>query len=98
MDTIIPFVPASIMSFILFLIVGLLIGAAVKKAVVSAVLVILAALIASIAGFNMISAYSTLLLQHLPNIAMSISRQFGTSLDTLPIAFLIGLVLGLWKG
>jgi hypothetical protein len=98
MQTLIPYLPPSISSFILFFIVGLLIGVAIKKAVVSAVLVILAALIASFAGLNALSPYATQFLSHVPSIVSSAYHVVGPLIMTVPIAFLIGLVVGFWKG
>ncbi len=98
MSQIIPYVPPSVLSFILFLVVGVLMGAAIKKAVVSAVLMILAGIIASVAGLNMLSFYANSIMQHLPGILSSAYTHFGGIIDTFPIAFLIGLAIGFWKG
>ncbi|MEM0321629.1 MAG: hypothetical protein QW613_04435 [Thermoprotei archaeon] len=98
MSPIIPYVPSSVISFILFLVVGLLVGAAIKKAVVSAVLMIIAGIIAAIAGLNILSFYSPAIIQHVPGILASATARFGGIIDTFPIAFLIGLAIGFWKG
>jgi len=97
-NPLIPYVPSSIISFILFLVVGILVGAAIKKAVVSAVLMILAGIIAAVAGLNILSFYTSAINQHVPGILASASTHFGSIIDTFPIAFLIGLALGFWKG
>lgn len=98
MGQIIPYVPPSIVSFVLFLLVGFLVGAAIKKAVVSAILMILAGVIAAVAGLNVLSFYTNAILQHLPGILNSAYNHFGAVINTFPIAFLIGLALGFWKG
>jgi hypothetical protein len=98
LQTIIPYVPASWVSFILFIIVGLLVGAAIKKAVMSVVLFVIAVLIASFAGLNILSFYSEAILQHIPAIFASAYNHFGPAMTTLPIAFLIGVAIGFWKG
>lgn len=98
MAQLIPYVPPTVVSFILFLVVGILVGAAIKKAVVSAVLMIVAGIIAAVAGLNVLSFYASAILQHLPGILSSAYNHFGPIIDTFPLAFLIGLAIGFWKG
>jgi hypothetical protein len=77
---------------------GLLFGFAIKKGILSAILLIVAFALTSYIGFSIPYLSASDILTHVFNIGLSLYRHVGLTFLTFPIFFLLGLVIGLWKG
>jgi len=77
---------------------GLLIGVAIKKGIMSFILAIIGAFLAAYIGISLPGVSVTLLLSRFSSFALYLlSRAPGVAAG-LPILFLLGLAIGLWKG
>lgn len=90
---------APIITFILLLVDGFIIGYAAKRAVVSVILLIVAIALATFIGFALPFSFTqSQLIDHLTNIIQTQVHHVGLVLSTYPIAWIIGIGLGVWKG
>ncbi|MEM3197759.1 MAG: hypothetical protein QXL00_07530 [Conexivisphaerales archaeon] len=88
----------SIIYLILTFVDGLLFGIAIKKGIVSFVLFIIGVFIATYVGISLPGISATLLISKLVNFLGYILGKAPSFVVGLPVLFLVGLALGLWKG
>ena len=89
---------SSIITAIVFFIDGLIVGAAVKKGALSFVLIVIGLLLASYFGLSITTITVNELWTHLVNIFSSQVRQVGAVIYGIPILWLLGFLVGIWKG
>lgn len=89
---------ASIIGVILTLVDGLIFGVAVKKAITSAILIIVGVLLAGFIGLTIPFLSSSNIMTHLLNILISQARLIGPVIFALPLFWIVGFALGIWKG
>jgi ABC-type phosphate/phosphonate transport system permease subunit len=89
---------ASIIGVILTFVDGLIFGVAVKKAITSVILIIIALLLAGFIGLTIPFLSTSNIMTHLLNIIISQARLIGPLLFALPLFWIIGFALGIWKG
>jgi hypothetical protein len=89
---------ASIIGVILVFIDGLIFGVAVKKAITSAILIVVGLIIAGFAGVAIPFLTTSNMETHLTNILISQARHIGPIFYTLPLFWIVGFALGIWKG
>ncbi len=77
---------------------GLLVGLAVKKAMVAAIMIIIAAVVAVFILGLSIAFDMGALAQSAGNRIVDFYSTYGLPLSSYPIAFGLGVFLGLWKG
>lgn len=89
---------ASIIGIILTFVDGLLFGIAAKKAVVSAILIIVGLLLAGFIGLTIPFLSVGDIWAHMLNILISQARHLGVIVYGLPIFWIVGFAIGIWKG
>jgi len=89
---------ASIIGIILTFVDGLLFGIAAKKAVVSAILIIVGLLLAGFIGLSIPFLSVGDIWTHIFNIFISQAKHLGAVVYGLPIFWIIGFAIGIWKG
>ena len=89
---------SSIIGLVLLFIDGLLFGLAIKKALTSAILMIAAIILATFVGLAIPFISEGSIFTHLVNIFNYQVSQIGPAFYGLPIFWIIGLAIGLWKG
>jgi hypothetical protein len=89
---------AWIIGVILLFADGVLFGVAIKKAIVSAVLIVVAVVLAGFVGLALPFLSASNIETHILNIMASQARIIGPQVFALPIFWLLGLAIGLWKG
>lgn len=77
---------------------GLLFGLAIKKALTSAILLVVAIVLAGYVGLSLPFLNISDASSHLFAILMSQYHHLGPLITALPVLFIIGLGLGLWRG
>jgi hypothetical protein len=77
---------------------GIIIGAAIKKGLTSFILMLIGLFIASYVGITFPGVSFELLLSKALNFASYMLSKAPLQFTGLPILFLIGLAIGLWKG
>lgn len=82
----------------IYFLLGLLVGWAAKKAMVAAIMIIIAAVVAVFVLGLSIAIDMGGLTQTALDRLVSFYSTYGLSLSSYPAAFVIGLLLGLWKG
>ncbi len=97
LDLLIPYVPPEIITLVLFFVAGVLVGAGVKKAIVGVLLMIAGVIVATFAGINIWASYSNQV-YHIPAIIAYMYHKSGWSLAATPLVFIVGFVIGFWKG
>lgn len=88
----------SIISIILLFADGLVFGVAAKKGVMSAILIIVGIILAGAIGLTIPFLSASEVWTHIVNIAISQASHVGAVFYTLPVFWIIGFGLGLWKG
>jgi ABC-type phosphate/phosphonate transport system permease subunit len=89
---------ASIIGVILTFVDGLIFGVAVKKAITSVILVVVALLLAGFIGLTIPFLSTSNIMTHLLNILISQARLIGPLIYALPLFWIVGFALGIWKG
>lgn len=89
---------ASIIGVVLTFVDGLIFGIAIKKAIVSAILIVVGLLLAGFIGLTIPFVSTSSVTTHLLNILMSQARLIGPLIYTIPLFWIIGFALGIWKG
>ncbi|MGC8600122.1 MAG: hypothetical protein ACP5LX_03565 [Nitrososphaeria archaeon] len=98
MTFVIPVQYQQIIDFILIFADGIIIGAAIKKGIISFILILIGLFIASYVGISFPGVSFELLLSKAINFASYVFSKAPLQFAGLPILFLIGLAIGLWKG
>ena len=88
----------SIISIILLFVDGLIFGVAAKKGVMSAILIIVGIILAGAIGLTIPFMSASTVWTHIVNIAISQASHVGAIFYTLPVFWIIGFGLGLWRG
>lgn len=83
---------------VLLFVDGLLFGLAVKKAVVTIVLLVVAIVLAGVVGVSLPFLSASNIWTHVLDILASQARHAGAVFYGLPVFWLIGLAIGIWKG
>ena len=89
---------ASIIGIVLTFVDGLIFGIAIKKAIVSAILIVVGLLLAGFIGLAIPFLSTSSVTTHLLNIFVSQARLIGPLIYTIPLFWIIGFALGIWKG
>jgi len=89
---------ASIIGIVLTFVDGLIFGIAIKKAIVSAILIVVGLLLAGFIGLTIPFLSTSSVTTHLLNIFVSQARLIGPLIYTIPLFWIIGFALGIWKG
>jgi hypothetical protein len=89
---------ASIIGIVLTFVDGLIFGIAIKKAIVSAILIVVGLLLAGFIGLAIPFLSTSSVTTHLVNIFVSQARLIGPIIYTIPLFWIIGFALGIWKG
>jgi hypothetical protein len=89
---------AWIIGIILLFADGVLFGVAIKKAILSAILIVVAVVLAGFVGLALPFLSASNIETHILNIMISQARIIGPQVFALPIFWLLGLAIGLWKG
>ncbi len=87
-----------IIDLILIFADGIIIGVAIKKGILSFVLIIIGLVIASYVGISFPGISFQLILSKAVNLTSYMLSKAPVQFTGLPILFLIGLAIGLWKG
>ncbi|MGC8569598.1 MAG: hypothetical protein ACP5LW_06315 [Nitrososphaeria archaeon] len=87
-----------IITLVLVFVDGLIFGVAIKKGVISFVLFLIGLFIASYIGLSLPYVNAQLLISRAISFITYVMHRSSYTLTGLPILFLIGLALGLWKG
>ena len=77
---------------------GFLLGIAAKKAVVSVILVVVALMLATFVGLSIPFLNSNQIITQVMNFVTTQVKSGGSSFFTLPVFWIIGFAVGLWKG
>ena len=89
---------ASIIGLVLLFVDGLLFGIAVKKALVSVVLIVVALMLAAFVGVTVPFVSTGTIFTHIVNIFTYQAAHIGPAFYGLPIFFVIGVAIGIWRG
>jgi hypothetical protein len=89
---------ASIVGIMLAFVDGLIFGVAIKKAITSAILIIAGFLLAGFIGLTIPFLSTSSITTHLLNIFISQARLIGPAIYALPIFWIIGFAIGIWRG
>jgi len=96
--SLIPIGIAGIVGIILFLADGLVFGVAAKKALTAIILVIIGLLLAGFIGIVIPFITASQVFSQLTRIIVSQASRIGPLVYSLPMFWIIGFALGLWKG
>ena len=88
----------SIIGLALLFVDGVLFGIAVKKALVSVVLVVVALMLAAFVGVTVPFVSSGTVFTHIVNILTYQAAHMGPAFYGLPIFFIVGFAIGVWRG
>jgi len=88
----------SVVAIVLALVDGLIFGVAIKRAIVSVILAVIGFALAGYIGINIPGISSSTFLAKLPVIMAYITSVAPQFLIGVPIFFVIGLAIGIWKG
>lgn len=89
---------SSIITVALLFADGLIFGLAAKKAVTSVVLIVIALVIAAAVGLSIPFLSVNDIWTHVFDIIASQGRHIGPILYGLPVFWIVGFALGIWKG
>ncbi len=89
---------SAIVPIILLFADGLIFGVAAKKGVMSAILIIVGLILAGAIGLTIPFLTTANIWSHVVNIATSQAKHIGPVFYTMPIFWIIGFGIGLWKG
>ena len=89
---------SSVIGLVLLFIDGVLFGIAVKKALVSVVLVVVALLLAAFVGVTIPFVSKGTIFTHIVSIVTYQAAHIGPAFYGLPIFFIIGFAIGIWRG
>ncbi|MDG7047922.1 MAG: hypothetical protein JRN61_02975 [Nitrososphaerota archaeon] len=89
---------SSLVAIVLALIDGLIFGVAIKRAIVSVILAVIGFALAAYIGINIPGISSSTLLDKVPVILAYVTSVAPQFLIGVPIFFIIGLAIGIWKG
>ncbi|MDG6915775.1 MAG: hypothetical protein JRM90_07400 [Nitrososphaerota archaeon] len=88
----------SIIGLVLLFVDGVLFGIAVKKALVSVVLVVVALMLAAFVGVTVPFVSTGTIFTHIVNILTFQAAHIGLAFYALPIFFIVGFAIGVWRG
>lgn len=88
----------SIIPIVLLFVDGLLFGLAAKKAVTSAILIVVGIVLAGAIGVTFPIISTSDIWTHLFNILRSQASHIGPVFFTMPLFWIVGFGIGLWKG
>jgi len=88
----------SIIAIVLLFVDGLLFGIAAKKGITSAILIIVGLILAGAIGLTIPFITTTNIWTHILNIFMSQASHIGVVFYALPLFWIVGFGIGLWKG
>jgi hypothetical protein len=88
----------SLIPIVLLFVDGLIFGIAAKKGIMSAILIIVGLVLAGAIGLTIPFVSTTDVWTHLINIFMSQASHIGGVFYAMPIFWIIGFGIGLWKG
>ena len=89
---------STLLPIVLLFIDGLIFGIAAKKGVTSAILIIVGLVLAGAIGLTIPFNSTTDVWTHLINIMISQASHIGAVFYAMPIFWIVGFGLGLWKG
>lgn len=89
---------STLLPIVLLFIDGLIFGIAAKKGVTSAILIIVGLVLAGAIGLTIPFISTTDVWTHLINIMISQASHIGAVFYAMPIFWIVGFGLGLWKG
>lgn len=89
---------STLLPIVLLFIDGLIFGIAAKKGVTSAILIIVGLVLAGAIGLTIPFISTTDVWTHLINIMLSQASHIGAVFYAMPIFWIVGFGLGLWKG
>ena len=88
----------SIISVVLLFADGLIFGVAAKKGITSAILIIAGLVLAGAAGLTIPFITTADVWTHIVNIFTSQAAHIGAIFYALPIFWIFGFAIGIWKG
>ena len=88
----------SIIPIVLLFVDGLLFGIAAKKGITSAILIIVGLILAGAVGLTIPFITTANIWTHIINIFMSQASHIGALFYAMPLFWIVGFGIGLWKG
>ena len=89
---------SSLIPIVLLFVDGLIFGIAAKKGVMSAILIVVGLILAGAVGITIPFLSTANVWSHIVNIAMSQASHIGAVFYAMPIFWIVGFGIGLWKG
>jgi hypothetical protein len=89
---------ASIIALLLLFVDGIIFGLAIKKGVLSIILIVFGLVLASLAGLSIPFLNLTVVLNFISSVVVSEISRFGPLFLTFPVLWILGLLVGVWKG
>ena len=89
---------STLLPIVLLFVDGLIFGIAAKKGITSAILIIVGLVLAGAIGLTIPFISTTDVWTHLINIMISQASHIGAVFYAMPIFWIVGFGLGLWKG
>ena len=96
--SLVPTTIAGIVAIVLLLADGLIFGIAAKKALTSVILIIIGLLLAGFAGVVIPFITANQVFSQITSLFVSEASRIGPIVYSLPVFWIIGFALGLWKG
>ena len=88
----------SIIPIVLLFVDGLIFGIAAKKGITSAILIIVGLVLAGAVGLTIPFITTADIWTHITNIIASQASHIGAVFYAMPIFWIVGFGIGLWKG
>jgi hypothetical protein len=88
----------SLITIVLLFVDGLIFGVAAKKGVTSAILIIIGLILAGAVGLTIPFITTADIWTHIVNIFMSQASHIGDIFYAMPVFWIVGFGIGLWKG
>jgi hypothetical protein len=89
---------SAIIPIVLLFVDGLLFGIAAKKGITSAILIIVGLILAGAIGLTIPFITTANIWSHIVNIFMSQASHIGAVFYAMPLFWIVGFGIGLWKG
>ena len=89
---------SSIVPIVLLFVDGLIFGIAAKKGVMSAILIVIGLILAGVIGITIPFITTADVWKHIVDIAISQASHIGPVFFAMPVFWIIGFAIGLWKG
>jgi hypothetical protein len=96
--SLLPTTVAGIVGIVLIIADGLIFGLAAKKALTSLILIVIGLLLAGFAGVVIPFITANQVFSQITNLFLSQASRIGPIVYSLPVFWIIGFALGLWKG